>query len=137
MSEVNTQQIVLEQTRKEYQTPDFLNFKDIIRHYNKYLTTLDAFYKKEFSMTQTLSTLTNIERPQNLYFTNLSINKTEDQHTKATITGFAKSREDVLTFQKNIESVKEITHPIFSPQSWVQSQNVTFYVTFELTNPTN
>jgi len=132
LSELKSQQIILEQTKERYQTPDFLTFNEIIQRNNKILIQLQSFYKKETYFSKTLKTISDIDRPKNLYFTDLSLTKSENQNIKVTASGFSSSREDLLIFQKNIGNVREIENSYFSPESWINPENTKFYLTFEI-----
>jgi Tfp pilus assembly protein PilN len=131
LGEVSTQKANLEQVKKEYETADFLQFKDLIKKNDVILSQLSLFYKKEVYITQVLKTISTISRPKNLYFTDLAVNRDKNQKIKITIDGFSESRDDLLTFQKNIEATQSIKNATFAPQSWINPVNVTFYLTFE------
>ena len=73
LGEINSQKILLQQAEKEYQTPEFLVFKDIIQKNDKILDRIEPFYKKETYITQVLETISRIARPENLYLTNISV----------------------------------------------------------------
>ena len=132
LAEVNAQKIVLEQAKKEYQTPDFLLFGDIIQKNNKVLSKIEPFYKKEVYFTDVLKMISGIARPQNLYLTNVLAARDEGQKIKITAFGFSQTRDDLLLFQKNMEENSRIHQISFSPESWVNPQNVRFNVTFEI-----
>ena len=132
LGEENFQAINLEQAKKKYQTPDFLTFKDIIQKNNTIVVQLASFYKKEVYFTKALKIISSISRPQKLYLTNISLTRTENQKISVTASGFSESREDLLAFQKSIEENKEIQKIYFSPESWINSKNVTFHLTFEI-----
>lgn len=132
LGEVDSKKIILEQAEKEYQTPAFLTFKDIIQKNNKILVELESFYKKETYFSKALKIISNITRPKNLYLTNMSLDKNENYKIKVAASGFSKTREDLLIFQKNINEIKEIKNVNFSPESWFNSQDVRFYLTFEI-----
>ncbi len=131
-AEVDSQKTILEQTRKQYQTSDFLAFKDIIQKDNKTLSNLESFYKKEIYTSDILKMVSDIPRPENLYLTDLSLNRDDNQKIKVTISGFSKSRDDLLVFQKNIQGVTQIKNLSFSPESWVNPVNVKFNLVFEV-----
>ncbi len=134
LGEVNSQKIILEQAKKKYQTADFLTFKDIIQKDNKILVQLKSFYKKETYFSKVLKIISDIQRPKNLYLTDLALSRDKNQKVKVVASGFSESRENLLFFQKNIEKYKEIENPYFSPESWINPQNITFYLTFEISN---
>lgn len=132
LAEVNSQKIILEQAKKEYQTPEFLSFRDIIQKNNSMLAKIEPFYKKEAYFTEVLKIISGIKRPKNFYLTDLSIMKNKDQKIKATAFGVSQTRDDLLFFQKNIEQDSRIQNALFSPESWVNPENVRFNVTFEI-----
>jgi len=131
LGEVNSKKIMLDQARKEYQTPDFLHFKEIIQKNNHTLTNLHSFYQKEVSVSQALYLVSSISRPENLYFTNMLLAKDSEQKIKITASGFSKSRADLLLFQKSINENSRIKNTTFSPESWVSPKDINFNVTFE------
>jgi len=132
LGEVNTQKVILEEAVKKYQTPDFLTFKEIIEKSNSVVTQVEYFYKKEASVSNALKMILEIQRPPNLYLTNLSLTRDENQKMNIMAIGVSQSRDDLLAFQKNIEVNKEIKNPYFSPESWVNAENVAFKLTFEI-----
>ena len=134
LGEIKYQEITLQQARQQYQTPDFLAFKSIIQDNNSLLSGLQSFYKKEAYLSETLHIIAGLSRPQNLRLTDISLSKNDQGKIKATMFGFSPTRDDLIAFQKNIEGQKTIENISFSPQSWVESQNVTFYLTFEILN---
>ena len=83
-------------------------------------------------MSNALKMILEIQRPPNLYLTNLSLTRDENQKMNIMAIGVSQSRDDLLAFQKNIEVNKEIKNPYFSPESWVNAENVAFKLTFEI-----
>lgn len=133
LTEVVFQENVLEQTEKSYKTPVFLSFQSSIKKYNNTITKLNYFYKQEASFSQILKIISSVQRPEGLYFTDISLDRNnENKNIKAVISGFSVSREDLLVFKKNIEESTDIKNPYFSPESWTNPQNVRFYLTFEI-----
>lgn len=132
LGEINSKNFVLEQARLQYQTPSFLSFKDIIQKNNDVLATLDSFYKKELDISHVLQIISDLARPQGLFITNLSVQRQDNQSVKVTTSGFSPSRDGLLAFQKNIQEDARIKNSYFSPESWIDPQNVTFYLNFEI-----
>lgn len=133
LTKIVSQKNILEQTEEKYKTTVFLNFKDAIQKYNNVLVQLNSFYEKEIYFSQILKIISNIQRPEGLYLSDLSLNRdSENKKIKVVTSGFSGSREDLLIFKKNIEENKEIKNPYFSPESWTNPQNVKFYLTFEI-----
>jgi|SRR3989344_1844493 len=132
LGEIPQEKIALQQIEKQYQTPDFLHFKDIIQENNKTVTALRSFYKDQIYMGSILKTVSLIPRPQNVYLTGLSLMRAENKKVKISISGFSKSREDLLSFQKNIQDVETIENLYFSPESWINPVDLNFNLTFEI-----
>lgn len=132
LGEINVQGIMLEQAKKQYENPDFLAFKGIIQKNNGTLITLSSFYKNEIYVTQALKTISSVPRPNNVHLIDLSVKRGIDKKFNVTVSGFSDSRDDLLIFQKNIGEIKEIINPEFSPESWVNPQNITFHLAFDI-----
>jgi hypothetical protein len=128
------QKIVLEQTEKKYQTPDFLNFKDTIQKYNKIVIQLKNFYNQKQYSSQSLKIISDIQRPEGIYLTGLSLNNDENKKIKVTATGISDSRENLLIYKKNIEENKKIENLYFSPETWINPENINFSLTFEISD---
>ena len=134
VAEASSQKIILEQAEKKYQTPNFLNFKIIIQKYNKIIVQLRAFYEQKLYFSQALKIISNIQRPEGLYLTELSLNRDENKKIKVTAAGISDSRENLLLFKKNIEEDKKIENSYFSPENWTNPKNINFNLTFEISN---
>lgn len=132
LTKVDHQKILLEQNEKQYQTADFLTFKDIIKKYNKNFVQLESFYSKEIYFNQVLKMIANINRPQDIYFTGISLNKDDKGKVTATVKGFSGLRDDLIIFRHNIESNTSIKNPSFSSESWISPENAKFYLSFEI-----
>ncbi len=141
LAEAVFQKNILEQAEKSYKTPVFLDLKNSIQRYNNTLTKLNYFYREEIYFSEILKIISNIDRKDSIYLTDLSLNRIKQEgeengikKIKVIATGFSGSREDLLSFKKNIEENKDIKNPYFSPESWTNPQNVKFYLTFEIYN---
>ncbi len=131
-AEVNSEKVVLDQIKNKYQTSDFLTFKNTIKKGNEALANASEFYQKEIYVTKILKTMSLISRPKSLYITDFSLNRDKNKKIKVIISGFSGSREDLITFKKNIDDTQVIENPSFSPESWVSPDNITFHLTFEI-----
>ncbi len=132
LAEANSQKVVLQQDKKTYETPDFLSFRQIIQDSNKNLTQLDSFYHKELYATDVLKIISTIHRPDGLYLSDFSLMRDKSGKFKVAVSGSSKSRDDLIAFKKSIEANQVLKNPYFSPQSWVDPQNVRFSLTFEV-----
>lgn len=133
-TEANALKITSEQAIKEYQTPNFLNFKNIVQKYNKIILQLENFYEQKLYFSQALKIISSIQRPDGLYLTDISLNKNGDKKIKVTVAGTSDSRENLLIFKKNIEEDQRIENPYFSPETWTNPQNINFNLSFEIPN---
>ena len=134
VAEANYQKNILEQAEKRYQTPSFQNFKIIIQKYNKTIFQLKDFYEQKIYFSQALKLISNIQRPEDLYLTELSLNKDEGKKIKVIAAGISDSRENLLLFKKNIEENQKIENSYFSPENWTNPKNINFNLTFEISN---
>ncbi len=131
LGEVSSQKNILQEAKKKYQTPDFLSFTNIIQKNNKIFARLESFYKNEIYVNRVLKIISGLKYPNNLYLTDLSLTRSYKK-IEIVASGFSSSRDNLLVFQKSIEENKEIKNAYFSPESWVDPQNVKFYLTFEI-----
>lgn len=130
--ENNSQSATLQSARQQYQTADFLQTKDAIQKDNKTLSQLSSFYQKETYASDVLHLLSGALLPNNLYLTDLSIDRNTGTGIKVTAAGFSDSRDTLLLFQKNLQANPTILHPSFSPDSWIEAEHPKFNVTFQI-----
>ncbi len=134
--EVNSLKIIFDQQEKRYQTPDFLMFKGIIQGYNADLLKIRSFLDKEIYFNDALKNILEIQRPQGLYFTTLSLNRDDSGKIKVIILGFSNSRENIMIFRENLKKSDKIGNLYFSPDSWIKATNSNFSISFDfLPNP--
>jgi len=132
LSEINYQKLILNSTEKKYQTPDFLSSKDLIKKYNEALAKASSFYKKEVRASGAVHALAGIPRPSGVYLTNINIEKNKETNKlKASISGFADTRENLMLFKEGVEENNRIKNVDFPPNNWIKPRDLTFYFTFE------
>ncbi|MBX4201078.1 hypothetical protein KW786_03030 [Candidatus Parcubacteria bacterium] len=131
VGEKSSQKIVLDQVQAQYQTPDFLRYRSLIESNNAVLEQIAGFYKKEILYTRALKTISSISRPQNVYFTDLSLAK-EGKKVKVIASGSSDTRDNLLLFQKTMQGVPGFQNISFSPDSWINATDAAFHVTFEI-----
>jgi hypothetical protein len=132
LAEYSYQKDILEQSQKQNQTPDFINFSEIIKKYNATLSQIDSFYKKELYLYKALEVISRIPSPAGLYVINISLIKDDSGKIQVSMSGLSNTRDDLLAFKKNIEDDKEIKKSYFPPENWVTQKNVNFSLTFEI-----
>ena len=129
--EVNFRKILFDHQEKKYQTPDFLQFKGIVQNYNADLSQIYSFLGKEIYFSDVLKNILEIQKPQGLYFTGLSLNRDDSGKIKVIILGLSNSRENILLFRENIKKSDKISNLYFSPDSWIKAVNSNFNVSFD------
>jgi hypothetical protein len=135
LGESSSKSFLLENSQKNEKPANYLDFKNIIIKYNRDLGILDSFYRNQKFVTDSLINLLEIQRPNNLYFTNLSLQpQTQGNKILINISGFSETRESLIYFKENLEANKKITNINFSSGSWISPKNIIFNITLEATN---
>ncbi len=132
LGEVVSQKFILDQTEKKYQTADFLVYKGLLDGYSKSLIQIKSFYKDKIQLNAALRDILDVNMPEGVYFINLSMARSEDSKVIAKISGISDTRDNLLLFRKNLENSEKIKSPNFSPESWINSKNINFYLTLEI-----
>lgn len=126
------QQSLLDDAKKQYQTAEFLQYKDLMAQYNGMLTKTDSFYRKESYFFNALAIISGIKKPENVHISNLAIERTKNSTLKVSISGTSDTRENLSLFKTNIEAEKNIDTLYFPPDNWLKPVDVHFYLTFEI-----
>lgn len=129
---VVSQKFALEQTEIRYKTEDFILYKTLLENYNKRFVKLESFYKDRTEFAPALKAVLDVKLSAGVYFTELSLKRKSDGKIEAKLYGISDIRNNLLIFKQNIESAKAIKNPNFSPESWINSKNINFYLTFEI-----
>jgi len=132
LADTNSQNLILEQTKKENQTPELANFNSVVKKYNLILVQLSSFYAKEIYFSQALKIISDVPTPKNLYLGNFIIKRENDGNVQVSVSGISATREDLLVFKKSVETSPEIKNPYFSADSWIDQKNPKFSLTFEI-----
>jgi hypothetical protein len=134
LGQTASQKFVLEEAQKTAQSPEFISFKNIISQYDGYLARAESFYKNQAYMSRVLDILFGVPRPQGLYFTGVSLDAIQKDKDKVEIivSGASDTRDNLILFKKNIEDEKMITNAYFPPESWVNSKDINFNITMEI-----
>ena len=143
LGEIVSQKAILDYAERQYQTEDFLFFKQIMEKYNKVLVKIDSFYKKKANFSHPLKYILEIQKSDGLYFTDINMDKVrEDNKIKVSIHGISDTRDNLLTLKNNIENSlslnldqsKGIKNVYFPPNNWIKSKNINFHFTFDYQN---
>jgi len=125
------QKYTFEQAEIKYKTADFLAYKTLLENYNKNLSQIGLFFADQGRFSPALENFLKTEKPQGVYFTELYLRR-KGGKIEGRLLGTAESREKLVLFKKSIESNNIIKNPNFSPESWINSKDVDFNLTFEL-----
>lgn len=126
------QKNILEQSKKNSQAHDYAGLDTSIQKYNKILSQIDSFYKKELYFNEALKIITDIPTPEGLYLTNFSINRSKEGSIQVRVAGTGDDRDGLLVFKSNVKGTKQIKNPYFSSESWISPKNVNFSLTFDV-----
>lgn len=135
LTEVTSQNFLLEQAKNESQSSEFLYFENVMQDYNQKLVLVDSFYKNKKSLLGALNALLSAERPAGLYFSKFSLQAdNQTGNIKVVITGASNTRENLIIFKNNIEAESKIKNIVFSPDSWIRQKDIIFNLTLNIPN---
>ncbi len=138
LGEINSQKIILDESEKKYQTPDFLLFKNAVEKYNSLLTKIDHFYNQETYLTDSLKSIFEIQRPTGLYFTSINLTRAKESgNIKVVVSGVSDTRDNLLIFRDNIKNDKSIQNIYFPSSDLLKPKDLNFSFNFEITNNEN
>lgn len=109
------------------------NLKYAMQKYNAIMPLALSFYENEVHYSDILDAISKIKRPEGLYFKSIFIDGQKDPgKIKAGIAGFSKTRESLLQFKNDFSGQEGIENIYFAPESWINSTNVSFSLTFDI-----
>jgi len=136
LGEVSLQNFSLQQATQNYQSPDSASFEALIQKYNKILPQVYSFYTNEASFSEAINSIYSVSKPEGVSFLNVSLNGAKQDAQKneisVSITGSSDTRDNLISFQNNFLKTPLIKNVSFSPESWINSKNINFNVTFDL-----
>lgn len=132
LADVDHQNDILKQFQKENQTQEFVDLNNAIQKYNLAITQLDSFYKKEIYFGQIMDIITNISRPEGVFLADFSLKRSADGNIQISVSGTSDTREHLLVFRKSVEQDNRIKNPYFPPNNWIDPENVSFSLTFNI-----
>jgi hypothetical protein len=132
MGELSSKTYTLAEQKTESLSHDFINLQYVISKYNQLLPIVSSFYNNQFLPDQALITLLKVERPNGLYFTNLSLNSDQPAAAKAIISGFSSTRDGLVAFKANLEKQPKIKNVNVSPESWISIKDVNFNISLDV-----
>jgi hypothetical protein len=131
LADVDIQKNVLDGIKNQSESPEYISFSETIKKYNATIGDINSFYLNKTYFSHILETILNIQKPENLYLTNFSIEKQGGQ-INVNISGASDSRDDLLIFKKNLEETPQVKNLLFSKSSWVSPYDVKFSLTFQI-----
>ncbi len=103
---------------------------------NLFLANLISFYDEKVSAAQVLEIIDDT-LTDGVYLTGfdfaIPVIKREEK-SRIALRGFSPDRETLLTFQSNLKNKERFSEIYFSPESWIEPENVEFNVTFRFNN---
>jgi hypothetical protein len=142
-SKVNSFEKIVSEKEKELKTSQFQNFKRLITSTNQNLSKIQNFWKEEISITSLFEKLSGVT-PKFIYFTNFTYQKKVQEieegekkkkekeiFAEIHISGWARNREDLFFFKKNLENQEDFKEVYFSPDSWIKPTDIDFSLTFK------
>lgn len=117
---VNSSEILILEKEKELKTSQLQNFKTKVANINQNLSKIQGLNQEKILLQPILEKLSSCQ-PQGIYFTNLSLRKTELH-----LDGFSQSRAILFSFKKTLELKEGFEDIYFLPSSWVKPFDVNF-----------
>ena len=133
LTQAEYQEEILTSVKNNYQTPDFLFFKDVIQKQNLSLKIADAFYKKESYVSDILKIISEINRPAGIRVHDITVSRQAQSGIMlVTMSATSDTRDNLVAFKNVIEKDKRIKNLYFPPNNWIKSSDVSFNMTFEV-----
>jgi len=132
LSKISDQTYLSQETQNQYQSDTVITLKNSIQKYNTSIPQALSLYQSGNRISDVLGIISEIPRPQGLYFTNISIDgKSNNNKIIINITGVSPARDDLVAFQKNLEEESLIKNASFSSNSWISPGKTNFNLTLE------
>ena len=137
-SQINFQSELLFNKQKELKfSSQFQDFKQTVKETNQKFAKIRTFYRNQVLIVPILESLSDFV-PPSIYFTQLSLQRPgvseekSDYLVEIIIRGYARSREDLFLFQKALKENDNFKDVKVSLQSWLEPEDVDFYLTFKV-----
>jgi len=128
--EAEMEKIILDQEKKEFEGSEVKGFSEKIKTANKKLSDLQDFYLNQARTVEIIEKISSII-PEGVYLGGISYNK---NNYRINLSGFAKTQESLYRFRQNLESQEKFDGIYFPPSTWIESENITFNVSFDIKN---
>lgn len=116
---------------------DVLAYKKKLQEINKKMLDVESFYENKIYFTNSLKVMSEISKPEGIYFTNADFSKAKEAgQLLVSISGFSDTRDNLIILKNNIEKDLRISNLNFSSGSWVKTKNINFYLDFKTKSTT-
>jgi Tfp pilus assembly protein PilN len=135
--EIESQRTFLSQREKEASFKTVEDFQKSLEAYNSKLQGISSFYGQQTFLTDVMQKLSSL-LPPGCHLTSFSFRLKSDKSGQnmvggtVSLTGFAPTRESLLSFKENLEEEKSFEKVVFPPIDWAEPLNIDFSLTFEL-----
>jgi len=137
-SQVKAQDRIIFDKQEEINlSPEFQDFKQTVEKTNNKLKNIQDFYEKQILIVPIIESISDLVS-SSIYFTKFSTNwpdpleKDSNYLIKLSIQGYAQNREDLFLFQKALKQSEYFTEVNVSLQSWLEPEDVIFYVDIKI-----
>ncbi len=131
-SQLELQEIKISAAEKEFKQSESQIFQEKINSANTLFSQLNSFYQKELNISDAIEEISGT-LSKGIYLNNLSFNPSTEEKNPAiriTLLGFAKDREILFEFKKNLESKVNFQEVYFPPTNWIKPTDIDFNVNF-------
>lgn len=125
-SEVETQELVIKTTGKEFENQETKDLKDKISSTNRDFLKLNDFFQESASLTEVSEKVSNTLSP-GMYLTNFSYQKQvsgQGKKLEIVLSGFAPNTDTLFDFRKNLEKV--FATKVDVGDSWIKPADFRF-----------
>ncbi|MBU2578981.1 hypothetical protein KKA09_02595 [Patescibacteria group bacterium] len=158
VAKIESSQKQIFQKEKELKSDLFQNFQKTIEQENQNLFQISIFRQKQILIIPILEKISSLIVSDSIYFTNFSFQKVSKEIKSDNIakqplalkdeaiatgkgkvqtfgqihlSGWAKNRQELFYFKKNMEAEKNFKEIYFSPNSWVKPTDISFSLNFQ------
>ncbi len=134
--DLEAEKILLQEKQKTLSLNEELEKE--IKEANTFLSELDSFYQESTSITQLLESI-DATLTSEVYLTsfNFALPRIKGkENPRVSISGFSPDRETLLILQENLKKEQSFSDIYFSPESWVEPENIDFNIRFRFNKET-
>lgn len=138
LQQLVSQKVILTSVEKEYEDADFLMAKENMQRYNSVIVKMDGFYKKQIYFSDNLRFISNIEKPEGVYFANIILENGKDNKVNVKVSGFSDTRENLQIFKNSLDGsqaiwpLNKIENIYFPADVWLKSKDINFNLSFDI-----